>query len=107
MKKLYYSIGEVSKLAEVKPHVLRYWESLFPELNPQKNKAGKRTYTARDLEVVLKLKELIKDKKFSTAGARKAIRTAPSAKEETVLSVPVRRELSEIRHFLQTLHDQL
>ncbi|KPP96062.1 MAG: MerR family transcriptional regulator [Bacteroidetes bacterium HLUCCA01] len=107
MKKLYYSIGEVSKLADVKPHVLRYWESLFPELKPQKNKAGKRTYTEQDLEVVLRLKDLIKDQKFSTAGARKAYKKNPGEPEVASLPVGVRRELSEIRLFLQTLHDQL
>ncbi len=107
MKKLYYSIGEVSQLTEVKPHVLRYWESLFPELNPQKNKAGKRIYTQKDLDVVLRFKELIKDKKFSTAGARKAIKGASKLEETLELPISVRRELSEIRHFLQTLHDQL
>ncbi|MCC5926674.1 MAG: MerR family transcriptional regulator [Bacteroidetes bacterium] len=107
MKKLYYSIGEVSKLAEVKPHVLRYWESLFPELNPQKNKAGKRIYTEKDLEVVLQLRELIKDKKFSTAGAKKAIKKEQPKEGQATLPISVTRELREIRHFLSTLHDKL
>jgi DNA-binding transcriptional MerR regulator len=108
MKKLYYSIGEVSQITDVKPHVLRYWESLFNELRPAKNKAGKRVYTDKDIETVLKLKELIKGQKFSTAGAKKAIRlqssTEPAATE---LPVHIQRELKEIRHFLNQLLDQI
>lgn len=110
MKKIYYTIGEVSSLTDVKPHVLRYWESLFNELNPNKNKGGKRVYTEKDIEVVLRLKELIKDKKFSTAGAKKAIRTMKKEEEPTeekALPIHVQRELKEIRHFLHGLLQHL
>ncbi len=63
MKKLYYSIGEVSEISDVDAHVLRYWESVFDELRPKKNKAGNRTYKEQDIETILKLKELIQEKK--------------------------------------------
>ena len=106
MKKLYYSIGEVSKLTDVKPHVLRYWEGLFTQLRPAKNNGGKRTYTENDIEVVLQLKELIKDQKFSTAGAKKAYEKTTD-KMEPALSVGVKRELKEIRHFLNTLLNEI
>ncbi|MEX0890410.1 MAG: MerR family transcriptional regulator, partial [Balneolaceae bacterium] len=55
MKKLYYSIGEVSEITSVEPHVLRYWETIFDELSPRKNKAGNRTYKQEDITVILKL----------------------------------------------------
>lgn len=106
MKKLYYTIGEVSSLAGVKSHVLRYWETQFPDLNPSKNKAGKRLYTEKDLEVVLRLKELIRDKKYSTAGARKEIKGAPEDANEPI-PMHVQRELKEIRFFLQSMLEKL
>lgn len=109
MKKLYYTIGEVSSITDVKPHVLRYWEGLFTELRPSKNKAGKRVYNEKDLEVVLSLKELIKDKKFSTAGAKKEFRKMKSGdtSNEIALPVGVQRELKEIKHFLEGLLQQI
>lgn len=106
MKKLYYSIGEVSKLTDVKPHVLRYWESLFTQLRPAKNNGGKRTYTEKDIEVVLQLKELIKDQKFSTAGAQKSYDKTADDQEQSH-PIGVKRELKEIRHFLNTLLNEI
>ena len=73
MKKLYYSIGEVSEITAIEPHVLRYWETIFDDLTPRKNKAGNRTYREEDLTFILRLKELIQKKKYSTAGAKKII----------------------------------
>lgn len=122
MEKLYYSISEVSNLADVEPHVLRYWESVFPELNPAKNRAGNRIYTQRDIDVVLELKVLIKDKEYSTAGARKALKqkkqmqklSAGSKSKQVyempdMFSVPVdlKRDLKEIRLLMQQIHDKL
>lgn len=107
MKKLYYTIGEVSVMTDVKQHVLRYWESQFPELHPAKNKAGKRIYTDKDIEVVIKLRELIRDQRFSTAGARQQYRQTRGNQEITALPVPLQRELKEIRHFLVNLRDKL
>jgi len=118
MEKLYYSIGEVSKLADVEPHVLRYWESVFPELKPSKNRSGNRIYMQKDIDIVLELKILIKDKEFSTAGARKALRDKKKQTEALhskasgtpdIFTVPVdlQRDLKEIRSLLQQLHDKL
>lgn len=106
MKKLYYTIGEVSSLTGVKAHVLRYWETQFPDLNPSKNKAGKRLYTEKDLEIVLRLKELIRDKKYSTAGARKEIKGASEDLKEPI-PLHIQRELKEIRFFLQSMLEKL
>jgi DNA-binding transcriptional MerR regulator len=107
MKKLYYSIGEASEIAGVKTHVLRYWETLFSELKPSKNNAGKRVYTEKDIEVVLRLKSLIRDKKFSTAGAKKAIKSAETKNHAPSLPVHIRRELNEIKFFLNGLLEKL
>jgi DNA-binding transcriptional MerR regulator len=107
MKKLYYTIGEVSEMTNVKQHVLRYWESQFPDLKPAKNKAGKRVYTDKDIEVVLRLRQLIKGQRFSTAGARQEFRKSVRTEEITPISVSLQRELKEIRHFLASLQEKL
>jgi DNA-binding transcriptional MerR regulator len=71
IKKLYYSISEVSKITGLKQYVLRYWESEFSQLKPPKNRAGNRTYRQKDIEVIHKIKELLYKKKFTIEGARK------------------------------------
>ena len=70
IKKLYYSIGEVSKITELKPYVLRYWETEFRQLSPPKNRAGNRTYRQKDIEVIEKIKDLLYNRKFTIKGAR-------------------------------------
>src|SRR5699024_12055844 len=74
MKKLYYSIGEVSEITDVDADVLRYWESVFDELSLKKNKAGNRTYKEKDIETIVKLKELVQKKKYSTKGAQQVLK---------------------------------
>ena len=74
IKKLYYSIGEVSELTELKAYVLRYWETEFSQLKPPKNRAGNRTYRKKDIEVILKIKDLLYEKKFTIDGARNILR---------------------------------
>lgn len=107
VKKLYYQIGEVTQLTGVKPHILRYWEAHFKELRPEKNRAGKRVYTQQDLDVILKLKELLKDQKFTTAGAAKVITRKPDAGVPATLPVSAQRELKEIRLFLERMLEHL
>ena len=63
IKKLYYSIGEVSGLVDLKQYVLRYWETEFPMLRPQKNRAGNRKYRKKDIDLVLRIKNLLYNKK--------------------------------------------
>ena len=70
IKKLYYSIGEVSKITELKQYVLRYWETEFKQLSPVKNKAGNRTYRQKDIDMILKIKDLLYNQKFTIDGAR-------------------------------------
>ena len=72
-EKLYYSISEVSEMTDVKPHVLRYWESEFPTLRPKKNRAGNRNYRPKDIKVVLVIRNLLYGEKFTISGARKKL----------------------------------
>jgi len=106
MKKLYYSIGEVSDITEVEAHVLRYWETVFDELSPKKNKAGNRVYQESDIETILKLKELIQEKKYSTEGAQQVLENG-GAEEEEEIPVSVKKDLKEIRLFLNKLLEKL
>jgi DNA-binding transcriptional MerR regulator len=69
--KLYYSIGEISKIADVEPHVLRYWESEFKLLKPKRNRAGRRAYTKRDVQLILTIKKLLHEDRFTLEGAKK------------------------------------
>tara|TARA_B100001250_G_C19423962_1_gene624477 strand:- start:33 stop:368 length:336 start_codon:yes stop_codon:yes gene_type:complete len=73
IKKLYYSIGEVSKMVNLKSYVLRYWETEFNQLNPPKNRAGNRTYRQKDINLIIKIKDLLYNKKYTIDGARSII----------------------------------
>jgi len=72
-EKLFFKIGEVCDIAGVQAHVLRYWETEFPMLQPQKNRAGQRTYRRRDVEMALRIKQLLYDEQYTIAGAKKKL----------------------------------
>jgi DNA-binding transcriptional MerR regulator len=72
-KKLYYKIGEVCELTGTEPYVLRYWESEFPLLAPKKNRSGQRIYSQEDIDLILRIKELLYADGFTIAGARRKI----------------------------------
>ena len=73
IKKLYYSISEVSKITDIEQYVLRYWETEFEQLGPQKNRAGNRIYTNKDIQLILYIKELLREKKYTIEGAKKIL----------------------------------
>ena len=75
IKKLYYSIGEVSEITGLKQYVLRYWESEFPSLSPSKNRAGNRVYKERDIQYIQLIKHLLYDKKYTIEGAKQKLKT--------------------------------
>jgi DNA-binding transcriptional MerR regulator len=75
--KLYFKIGEVSKLTGVKPYVLRYWESEFKLLAPSKSKSRQRLYRRRDIENILQIKKLLYEERFTIAGAKKTLKADP------------------------------
>jgi len=100
MEKLYYSIGEVSDIVGHEPHVLRYWEQEFDVLDPRKNRAGRRVYTKNDVATVERIRYLLKDEKYTIAGAKQAI-------ERGEIRNDVRDDLRSLRSFLVRLRDQL
>jgi DNA-binding transcriptional MerR regulator len=75
--KLYYRIGEVSRLVGVAPHVLRYWETEFRTVRPQKSSHGQRVYSKKDVQKLLTIKDLLKSQGFTIEGARKRLRELP------------------------------
>ncbi len=75
IKKLYYSIGEVSELTGLKQHVLRYWETEFPELRPAKNRAGNRIYRPKEVDLVRLIKKLLYEEHYTIQGAREKIQS--------------------------------
>ncbi len=135
LKKLYYSIGEVSRLTKLEQYTLRYWESEFKQLNPAKNRAGNRIYTNQDIELVLKIKHLLKDKKYTFEGARKILESEENdsvkVKRKSTKRIPkieqeksappeppkvltkdeeielLKKELVEVKNFLLLLRNKL
>lgn len=76
--KLYFKIGEVAELTGVKPHVLRYWEAEIASIRPTKNRHQQRLYRRRDIELILRLKDLLYNQGYTIAGARKFLRRKPA-----------------------------
>lgn len=100
IKKLYYSIGEVSDRMGLEAHVLRYWETEFEQLKPRKNRAGRRIYTAEDIAVVERIKHLLRVEKYTIEGARQVMGQSGAQRLPTSIQ---RRELIALRGFLETL----
>jgi DNA-binding transcriptional MerR regulator len=112
--KLYFRIGEVAKLAGIKPYVLRFWESEFAGLGPKKSGTGHRLYRRKDVELVLEIKRLLYEKRFTIEGARKVLeakpkrdeaKTAPKKQTELFSGAAafyqeIRRELKELLELL-------
>jgi len=109
--KLYFKIGEVAELTGVKPHVLRYWESEFGGFRPQKSRSNQRLYRQKDVELVLRLKDLLYNQGFTIAGARKKLRE-PAASPDDQLALPLKPTvdpvlLKEVRADLLRLRRRL
>jgi DNA-binding transcriptional MerR regulator len=111
--KLYYRIGEVAGIVGVEPHVLRYWETEFRSVRPQKSAKGQRIYSRRDVETLLKVKELLYAHRFTIAGARRKLREGgiePAPPTEGVTSEEAQRlrdTLLALREDLVTLLEEL
>lgn len=102
-----YKIGEVCKIADVQPYVLRYWETEFPLLAPNKSGGGQRLYTRREIDVILRIKQLLYSEGFTIAGAKKKLETedAPAASATPDLTrtlVEVKKELRGILELLDS-----
>lgn len=106
--KLYYRIGEVAEIVGVEPHVLRYWETEFRSIRPSKSAKGQRVYSRRDVEKLLKVKDLLYSHGFTIAGARKRLREAmeePAAPAPTPGPAPV--AVQTIRQRLTALRSEV
>ena len=75
IKKLYYSISEVETISGLEQHVLRYWETEFPQLNPSKNRSGNRIYTEKDIRILLAIKKLLREKNYTIEASRNYLKT--------------------------------
>ena len=98
-KKLYFKIGEVSKITGLPSHVLRFWETEFGRIKPKRSPSGQRLYRRQDVELVLKIKELLYVKKYTIRGASKCLSTGgapePTMTQEELLK-DIRQELERI-----------
>jgi DNA-binding transcriptional MerR regulator len=125
IKKLYYSISEVSKITEVEQYVLRYWETEFEQLKPQKNRAGNRIYTNKDIKLILQIKNLLRDQKYTIEGAKNILDNSSSNEDQLSFiskfnnsdnendskvivedkkdKPSMKKDLEEIKNFLQIL----
>ena len=109
-----YKIGEVCKIAEVQPYVLRYWETEFPPLAPNKSGGGQRLYTRREIDVILRIKQLLYTEGFTIAGAKKRLdleiaSPAPFADEAKPFtpSKDVLKTLGDVKRELTAILDLL
>ena len=103
IKKLYYSISEVSEITELKQYVLRYWETEFSQLKPGKNRAGNRIYRSHDVDTIMEIKSLLYDRKFTIKGAQQHLKY-PSEKSSQLIDKKKILKLSNSID-LQTLKD--
>src|SRR5579871_5676824 len=104
--KLFFRIGEVSQLVGVEPYVLRYWETEFPGLAPKKSNTGQRMFRRKDVELLLNIKQLLYDKKFTIEGARKALK-APAVKIEASSAQVKQEELFPAPNPLPEIRQEL
>ncbi len=120
IKKLYYSISEVSKITDLEQYVLRYWESEFEQLQPAKNRAGNRIYTNRDIKLILYIKKLLREERYTIEGAKQVLQTyvpdgeggeqlelmtepAPVEAQPKSTENRLRNDMVEIKKFLEDL----
>jgi len=110
--KLFLKIGEVARITELEPHVLRYWESEFRVLNPRKNESGQRLYVRRDVETILRIKRLLHEDGYTISGAKKVLarrknRVPPTQRPGDPSGNPARQQCLDFeeRGFKETLKE--
>jgi DNA-binding transcriptional MerR regulator len=116
IKKLYYSISEVSRITSLKAYVLRYWETEFAELRPKKNRAGNRTYNLDDIKLIFLIKRLLYEDKYTIEGARQRLQQLRHVGEQMNLSfeqlrrddliIDLKKELRELLGVLNNSTDE-
>lgn len=100
--KLYFKIGEVSKLTGIKPYVLRYWESEFPFLKPKKNQGGRRLYLKEDIETILKIKRMLYKERLTIAGVRRLLLRRKTIAAGVEIIEGIKNDLKEILKVLNS-----
>ncbi len=103
IEKQFYSINEAAKILELPPYVLRYWEKEFKMLRPKKNRAGRRVYTKRDIELVLNIKKLLYEDGFTIEGARKKLTTMKKEEFEQI-PIPFKKSSDIIKEIKEDLN---
>lgn len=101
--KRYFTIGEVSELCEVKPHVLRYWEQEFPSLSPLKRRGNRRYYQRQDVLLIRQIRSLLYDQGFTIGGARQRLGGETVKEEATQIRQIINQTVSELEDVLQML----
>jgi DNA-binding transcriptional MerR regulator len=126
LKKLYYSISEVSKLTDLEQYILRYWETEFEQLKPSKNRAGNRIYTNKDIKMILLIKKLLREEKYTIEGAKKILsdptelknialnnssknngNSSTTIREIQIENRDIKKDLEELRNFLVDLRSKI
>jgi len=121
IKKLYYSISEVSKITDLEQYVLRYWESEFEQLKPAKNRAGNRIYTNREIKLILYIKKLLRDERYTIEGAKQVLKNfspevdngeqlelmEPQKQRAKIKDEILRADVLEVKQFLEELLKKL
>ena len=124
LKKLYYSISEVSKLTDLEQYILRYWETEFEQLKPSKNRAGNRIYTNKDIKMILLIKNLLREEKYTIEGAKKILSDPTELKNMSTISKSngnssavvesvkidnrdIKKDLEELKNFLVDLRSKI
>lgn len=100
-EKRYFTIGEVSALCDVKPHVLRYWEQEFPQLQPTKRTGSRRYYQRKDILIARQIRTLLYDEGYTISGARKQL--APDPNHGSNIQNVIRRSIEELKELLTLL----
>ncbi len=101
--KRYFTIGEVSQLCEVKPHVLRYWEQEFPQLKPVKRRGNRRYYQRQDVIIIRQIRGLLYDQGFTIGGARQRLSGADAKQDQTQFRLLVKQMIVELEDVLKVL----
>ena len=105
MKKLYYSISEVGKITELEQYVLRYWETEFEQLKPAKNLAGNRIYTNKDIKLILYIKRLLREEKYTIEGAKKLLKAYNFKDEQSETAEPNKEVKTHEKKITQPLRN--
>ena len=105
--KLYFKIGEVSELTGIKPYVLRYWESEFNIVKPSKTRSNQRLYRRKEVELILEIKRLLYEDKFTIAGAKKVLQDKTKEKDDTQLKLNLKNKDDEHQEALKAIRKRI